>query len=155
LGPMADLSAARGWLDAEHANLVAVIGFAADNEWHIHTWQLAHLLQYYFNISARPGDWLSTLGLALASTRALRDRHAEAEILRRLGLAYLAQGRYHQALAQFSQALSRYRELGDRVGEGVALNNLGMPYERLDRYDDAVRCYQQALAIRQAIGHHR
>jgi DNA-binding SARP family transcriptional activator/tetratricopeptide (TPR) repeat protein len=150
--PVADADAARSFVDDEHANLVTVIGVAAARGCHTHAWQLAHLLQYHFNLGAHFNDWLSTHEIAVASTRALGDRHAEAHMLRKLGLGYHTLARYGDAIDRYDRALELYRATGDRNGEGVTLNNLGTAWERLDRYDEALRHYEQSLTLRRATG---
>ena len=47
IAPLTDGGAARRWLDTEYAGLTVAIQYAADHGWPSHTWQLAHLLQYY------------------------------------------------------------------------------------------------------------
>ena len=151
--PVADADAARSFVDDEHANLVTVIGVAADRGWHTHAWQLAHLLQYHFDLGAHTSDWLSTHEIAVASTRTLGDRQAEAHMLRKLGLGYQAQARYSDAIDRYDRALELYRATDDRIEEAATLDNMGSAYMRLDCYDEALRHYEQALAIRRATGH--
>ena len=66
--------------------------------------------------------------------------------------AYLAQGRYAEALEQFDVAAAIPRTLGDRGGEGAALNNIGVVYRAQGRYAEALAQYEAALAIWRELG---
>jgi len=142
----ADVSAASSWMDIEYPNLVTVIGFAADHGWHEHAWQVAHVMQWFLRIRGHYAVWVDTNQVGLASARTLGDRFAEAEMLKKLGAAYLSLARYDEALEYQHQALAFYRATGDKKNEGDILGNLGITYKTLDRYDEALTCYEQALA---------
>jgi tetratricopeptide (TPR) repeat protein len=148
----ADVSVASDWLDTEYPNLVTAIGFAAEHGWHVHAWQVAHVLQWFLRIRGHYAAWVDTNQVALASARTLGDRFAEAEMLKKLGAAYLTLARYDEALEYQNQAVALYREAGDTKGEGDTLNNLGITYKSLDRYDEALHHYQLALAACRATG---
>ena len=154
-GPLADGSDALRWLDTEYASLMIAIQYAADHGWPAHTWQLAHLLQYYFGLRAHSADWLTSHQLALDSALALGDRRAEAHLRWGLGLAHRQVSHYDEALVAFGQALDGFRALGDRWGEAATLVSTGGALYRLGRFRESARCYEEALPLHTAAGDRR
>jgi DNA-binding SARP family transcriptional activator/tetratricopeptide (TPR) repeat protein len=150
-----DQAAALDWLDAEYANLIVLIGYAAQRGWPVHTWQLSDLLHYLFYLREYTQDWLATHRLALAAARSLGDQFAEAQVLKSLGLVSWMVSRYDDALDHHGRALGLYRRAGNRVGEGEALNYLGLSNESLGRFAEASRYYRQSAALRRASGNQR
>jgi DNA-binding SARP family transcriptional activator/tetratricopeptide (TPR) repeat protein len=150
-----DREQAGEWLDAEYPNLIAATTYAVRHGWYRHAWRLPHLLQYYFDIRGRLHDWISSHLAALTAARNLEDEHAQAEVLKFLGIAYWLAGRSEEALEHSREALVLYRRAGDRAGEGDMLNNLGLVYERTGQYEEALDHYQQALPLRLAVGNQR
>ncbi|GIG90288.1 AfsR/SARP family transcriptional regulator [Plantactinospora endophytica] len=140
------------WLDGEYANLLAAVTHAAQHGPYAPAWQLPHLLISFFHARGRLGDWLSTHQLGLQAARRAADRHAEAETLKNLGVAYWVTMRMDEALAHNQEALALFQQAGNQRGEGDALNNLGLAHERLGRYDEAIDYYERALVLRLAIG---
>ena len=143
------------WLDTEYPNLLAAITYAVNHGWYAHGWRLPHLLQYYFDIRSRLHDWLATHQAALTAARHLGDEHAQAEVLKHLGIGYWLTARSDDALDHSRQALELYRRAGDSAGEGDVLNILGLIYERTGHYEEALEHYQQALPLRLATGNRR
>ena len=81
---------------------------------------------------------------------ALKDRHAEAVVLRNLGGALLRAGQPTEAINQLQAAQAAYKELGDLVGEATTLTGLGAAFLQADRSDEAVTMLRAAVAA-----HHR
>lgn len=143
------------WLDVEYPNLITATTYAVRNGWYLYAWRLPHLLQYYFDIRSRLHDWTATHQYALTAARHLDDSHAQAEILKNLGIAYWLTAKSSDALDNSRQALALYRKAGNRAGEGDTLNILGLIYERTGQYEEALSHYQQALPLRLADGNRR
>jgi tetratricopeptide (TPR) repeat protein len=83
--------------------------------------------------------------LALAISRDLDDRRAEALTLNNLALALVHTGGVAVAVEHFEQALVILRELGDEEHEGQVIANLGIVRRRQGRDEDAVTLLHEAL----------
>jgi tetratricopeptide (TPR) repeat protein len=82
---------------------------------------------------------------ALAITRELGDRRAEALTLNNLALALVHTGTVSVAVEHFEQALAIFRERGDEELEGQVIANLGSVRRRQGRDEDAVSLLHEAL----------
>ncbi|MCW5317485.1 tetratricopeptide repeat protein [Nostoc sp. KVJ3] len=80
------------------------------------------------------------------------DRNSQGLSLMNLGIAYLSQGQYRQAIELFQQSLEISRGIGDRNSEGKSLANLGNAYNSLGQYQRAIEFLQQYLDIAREIG---
>ncbi|QSB15309.1 tetratricopeptide repeat protein [Natronosporangium hydrolyticum] len=161
LGPsLPDRPAAVAWLQAEHAVLVAMVGYAAEQGWPTHAWQLAYELRAYFGMHGHILDWVDTQEAALRAVLDAGDRRGELELRTFLGSAYLDQGRNRLALDQLEQALVRHRELpaGDALAEEALAEGalarelnirslLGVACKELGRFPEALTHYQEALHL--------
>ncbi|WP_432115022.1 tetratricopeptide repeat protein [Streptomyces sp. S1] len=153
-GPFPDRAVALRWLNAERANLIAMVPRAAAD--HPQTvLRLATALNIYLHQRRRFHDALSINEHALAVTRTLGDRHAEGTALNGLGSALYQVRRYDEAVDAHTQAADIHRGLGNRDGEGTALNNLGNALQELKRYAEAVKAHTQAADIYRDLGDQR
>jgi DNA-binding SARP family transcriptional activator len=150
--PLADAAAAREWLDAERAVLVAAAGHAAAHDRPGHTTRLAATLFRYLLSGGHYPEARTVLSHALGAARRNGDRAAEATALNDIGLVDGYLGRYQQAADQHRQALALFRAAGDRTGETRALSNLGLDETALGHYEQAARHEQDAAAISRDIG---
>jgi tetratricopeptide (TPR) repeat protein/DNA-binding XRE family transcriptional regulator len=147
---LADADAARAWLDAERANLVAAAAHAASHGWPGHVIGLAATLFRYLESAGHYPDIVAINTHASRAARDTGDRAAEAEALNNLTIVDLQQGRYTQAIGQLEQALALYRETSNQAGEARALGNLGIVLYQQGRYAQAIGYQQQALKLRRA-----
>jgi DNA-binding SARP family transcriptional activator/tetratricopeptide (TPR) repeat protein len=162
--PVAEPAAARAWLDAERASLVAVTMHAAGHGWAAHAIRLAAIMFRYLDNGGRYPDatTINSQARAVAHREGLRqsialfrepeDRTWQAYALHNLGMIRHYQGRYREAIRLHGQALDMFRETGDLNGKAFALNSLGVNGGRQGRYDLAARHHGQALAIAAEIG---
>jgi DNA-binding SARP family transcriptional activator/Flp pilus assembly protein TadD len=149
---VADPGAARAWLDAERAVLVAVAAHTAAHGWPGHTTRLAATVWRHLDTGAHYPDAITLHTHARIAARRAGDRGAEAAALTSLGIAAWRQGRHEQAAGLHRQALALFRAAGDRPGEARALGNLGLVEERRGRHQRAARHHGQALALYRAAG---
>jgi DNA-binding SARP family transcriptional activator/Tfp pilus assembly protein PilF len=149
---VADPAAARAWLDAERANLVAVAGYTAGHGWPGHTTRLATTLFRYLNTGNHYSEAIALNTHALHAARELGDHSAEAAALNSLGVFDVRQGRYQQATERLSQALDLCRIAGDQAGQARALGNLGGVAIEQGRYQQAADHLTQGLAMFREIG---
>ncbi|MFL6125122.1 tetratricopeptide repeat protein [Actinophytocola sp.] len=146
---------ARTWFEAEHPNLVAAVGQAADEGLHDIAWQLPATLWSFFYLSKRWADWTGTHTVGLASARLRGDEHGEARMLHSLGTAAWNQGLLDEARGHYDGALAIWRRSEDRLGESQTLNNLGATLCARQEFDQALTCYRRALRLRTEIGDRR
>jgi len=145
--PVTGPIAARDWLDAQLATLVAVAEHATAHGWPGHTIRLAATLYRYLDVGEHYAEGLTIHSLARRAASQAGDRAAEATALANLGAVDWRLSRYRQAAARQEQALALFRQTGDRYGEARAIGNLGMVDWRLGRYRQAAARQQQALAL--------
>jgi tetratricopeptide (TPR) repeat protein/DNA-binding XRE family transcriptional regulator len=146
-----DQDAARSWLNAELATLVAIAAYTAGHGWPGHTIRLAQTLHRYFDgVDDTAG--LTICGYALDAAKDCDDRAAEARTLTTMGVIYGRQGLYPQATDCHEQAVTLARQAGDRLTQGWALGNLGLIHDQQGRYAEAARCHRQTLPLHRELG---
>ena len=150
--PLADPAAARQWLDAQRAALVAVAGHAAARDWPGHAIRLSATLSRYLDNGCYFPEATAIYSHALGAARRTGDRAAEAAALNQIGVVNWQQSRLRQAAARHRQALALFRVAGDRAGEARALGRMGLAETALGRYEHAARHQQEAVAIYRDIG---
>jgi tetratricopeptide (TPR) repeat protein/transcriptional regulator with XRE-family HTH domain len=137
---------ARAWLDAERANLVAVVVHCARRGWPDHAADLARTLFRDLITGSHLPEALTVYRHALHAARQSGDPAAEAVALNGLGTIAGSKGRFLDATAYFEAALERYRQCGNRGGEAGVLHNLGVAEHQLHNYEPAAGYYRQAIA---------
>jgi tetratricopeptide (TPR) repeat protein len=142
-----DPAAARDWLDAERANLVAVAQHTAAHGWPGQTTCLAATLFRYLDAGGYCPDAICMHTYARRAAQRIGDRPAEAEAVINPGVVEMRQGRIQQAEGNFSWALSLFRETGNRAGQARALGRLGLVRYQQGHYRQATGYHQQALAL--------
>ncbi len=145
-------AAARAWLDAERASLVAVAAHTAAGGWPSHATRLAAVLFRYLDTGGHYPEALIVHASACRAARDAGDRAAEASALTNLGVVDVWQGRYQQAADHLQNALAVCREVGDSSGEARALHLLGNVAFQQGRYQLAVGQFQQSLDLYRQIG---
>jgi len=138
LPPLADLDAARSWLAAERAALVAV-ATVTDG------WQLACVLRAFFEFEGHFVDWQTTHERALRY--AAGDPLGTTLIHFNLGALAMWTGRLADSMAHFHQALDCHEGLGHGQLEAVALTSLGMLAHLRHQDVEATGYLRRALAI--------
>ena len=140
-----DATAALSWLDAERANLVAVVEHAQRHgHWRV-VWELSDTIRAYFGKSAFFVEWRIVATAALAAAEADGDPRAVGTA--HFNLANAAGNRYAEAQRHYLAALSRYEETGWLHGQAAAHNNLGMINEDAGWMDLATEHQSRALAL--------
>jgi tetratricopeptide (TPR) repeat protein/transcriptional regulator with XRE-family HTH domain len=145
--PVADPAAAREWLDAERAALVAAVVYTAAHGWPGHTTRLSATLSRYLRSGGHLPEALTVFSHALNTARRTGDRAAEAATLSQIGDVDWRQGHYQQAADRQWQARALFCAAGDRGGEAHALSGIGLAETQLGRYEHAARHQQDAVAI--------
>jgi DNA-binding SARP family transcriptional activator/tetratricopeptide (TPR) repeat protein len=115
----------RAWMTAEHANLVACIGYAATRR------EPARVVGLTAAIAAHlrsDGPWPQAITLHAAAAQAaqrLGDQPGHANALLNLGDVKHLASDYPGAIIALERALDIFREIGDQAGEATALRILG------------------------------
>ncbi len=145
LPPLDGPAAARAWLDAERATLVAA-AYTAVRGWPGHAARLSGILWRYIDTGGHYTDAVTVHTRALRAARQAGDRAAEAYALNALAIVE-RRGRTRQAVGYLQQALALFSEVGDRFGAACVLTHLGSCEWRLGRYPQAAAHRRQALAL--------
>ncbi|BCJ49287.1 hypothetical protein Asp14428_07620 [Actinoplanes sp. NBRC 14428] len=148
-----DHEAARRWFDAEHENIVAMIGRCAAGGVHDLVWQLAWTLVTYYDRQGRWHEQVSTQWVALRAARATGDREAVACVHRLLGQGYGWLGRHAEAVEHCTKALALYESLDDSPGRARTHYTLGWEFgERHHEYAAGLDHATRALALYVELG---
>jgi tetratricopeptide (TPR) repeat protein/transcriptional regulator with XRE-family HTH domain len=143
---------ARAWLDAERANLAAVVVHCAGQGWHRPAVGLAATLRRYLIDGSHLPEAHAIYSHLLHAARRSGDPAAEASALHGLGSIRMKRGDFRDAAEHYQAALQRYRQLGDREGEAQVLRNLGTTEFQLRNHRSAIDYYRQAIAACQHAG---
>ncbi|HXL89931.1 MAG TPA: BTAD domain-containing putative transcriptional regulator [Streptosporangiaceae bacterium] len=147
-----DAPAARAWIDAEQANLMAATAHAGEHGWPRHAISLSVSLFRYLEAGGFLADALVIHSAAARAATQVGDRAAEAEAIHNLGTVYLTLGRYREAEQHLQCALKLSHEVGDHLGELRALLNLSQLYLFNGDHSSATASCQQALELSRATG---
>jgi tetratricopeptide (TPR) repeat protein len=150
--PMNGEADARAWLNAERANLAAVVVHSARHGWPRHATDLARGLFRYLIDGGYLPEALTIYGQALQAARRCGDLAAEASALNGLGSIDVMKGRFPDAADHYQAALERHRQCGNRAGQAAVLNNLGDTEKRMHDHRSAVDYYRRAIAAYQDTG---
>jgi tetratricopeptide (TPR) repeat protein len=140
-----DPAAARGWLDAERANLLAVATQAGGA-----IRAFSATLHRHLAVTGRYPDGQILHQRAIAAAHSSGDRAAEAGALLDLAELAVRTGEYEQTIDHAQQAL----ELSQGTGgfEGRALRYLGLANQFTGRYEQAAANHLRALTVCQKAG---
>jgi DNA-binding SARP family transcriptional activator/Tfp pilus assembly protein PilF len=147
-----DHGAARAWLDAERANLVAAATLAVGHNWPGHATRLAATLHRYLDKGGYYAEARVIHDSARRAARSTAHRADEANALVNLAIVDGHQGRYQQATDRLREALTLFGDIGDEIGEARVLGNLGVIEFYQGRYAEADRHLSMALALHRQAG---
>lgn len=150
--PVQDPAAARAWLDAERANLVATAVHTAQDGWAEHTTQLSVILYRYLDAEGHFPEGTLVHAQARRAAVLLADVPAEASALRNLASVEFRQGRFAAAADLLNLAMSLFAAAGDTRGQTHTVHNLGLVERHQGRFHEAAGHFRQALALNRAHG---
>jgi DNA-binding SARP family transcriptional activator/tetratricopeptide (TPR) repeat protein/transcriptional regulator with XRE-family HTH domain len=148
----ADAAAALAWIDAEQANLVALIPHLVSQGHVGPAWELADLMTGYFMMRAGTADWAAVAHAARAAARLGDDPRALASAELSTAMVEFSQGRHDSASRRFSRTAMVAEQAGWTECQAVALNNLGMALWTAGRAQEAVTALEQALHLHRTCG---
>ncbi|MFA3842723.1 AfsR/SARP family transcriptional regulator [Streptomyces aureus] len=125
------------WLEAERANLLAVIHHAAHHGPRPVAWHMANALFGYFLLRLPRAAWQAAAQTALDAATAEDDLFGQAAMHFSLGLIQVDRGDPGGALEHHSRALDISRELGWATGEAAAIGGQGQAEWNMARLDSA------------------
>ncbi|AFY84538.1 tetratricopeptide repeat protein [Oscillatoria acuminata] len=82
------------------------------------------------------------------------NRHAELEILGKLGIAYYQDQEWHSAIAILTEYLNLARELGNQTNEAVAHYYLGFTQQAIAEFEQAVAAFFQGYRLFRQLQQH-
>nr|WP_079173975.1 BTAD domain-containing putative transcriptional regulator [Streptomyces mirabilis] len=140
------------WLEAERANLLAVINHAARHGPRPVAWHLTSVLLGHFWLHLPRGTWLATAQTALDAATAEGDLYGQAAMQNSLGVIRWDWGQAKQAMDHHARALDISRELGWAVCEAAALDGRGCVEWSMGRLDSAHEHITAGLRIAREVG---
>jgi tetratricopeptide (TPR) repeat protein len=150
-GPALDgADAARAWLDAERAVLVATAAHGAEFGFPASVVELSTILFRHLR-GGHLHDAAVLHGHAREAARRSGDRAGEALALHGLGTVQMLSGD-PTAAAHLRGALELFRAVGDPVGQARALANLGTLEARHGRHGPAVDHHERAIELYRQAG---
>ncbi|MET7861473.1 BTAD domain-containing putative transcriptional regulator [Streptomyces sp. NPDC005318] len=135
------------WLDAERANLLAVINHAADHGPRPIAWHLASALFSHFWIHLPRKTWQTTAQTALDAAETESDLFGQAAMHSSLAAARWDRGHVRQAMEHATRAVGISRELGWATGEAAGVGLRGFAYWSMARLDSAHDDFTAGLRI--------
>ncbi|WP_407560884.1 AfsR/SARP family transcriptional regulator [Streptomyces sp. 184] len=135
------------WLDAERANLVAVVIRAAAAGPYEIAWQLVDQLRMFFFYRRHQPEWQATATAALRAAEEHGEVHARAAMYHSLGLLRQSTGDSDAALEALHRALDAYREAGEQRGEAAILSNLAVHAGQRGEMHRARHCQELGLEV--------
>ena len=136
-----------GWLAAERASLVELVGRAHAARLWEQAWRLAEALPVVFDWRADWRAWERTQRLALDAATQNGDMMAQARTLRSLGSLYRELGRYDEAVTLLTRAAGIFGDRGDRHQWATATRHLGDVYRYQGRLLAAIGSFSDALEV--------
>jgi DNA-binding SARP family transcriptional activator/tetratricopeptide (TPR) repeat protein len=152
---LADPDAARDWLRAERANLLAGVQHATARTCQRRVFALTAGLS---TLMRTDGPWREAIALhdaAATAAQAIGDQLNQANALTRLGDLQVLSGDYAGAARNLKHALDLYDDLGERHGQANALTSLGDLQRLSGDYEEAARNLKHALELYHDLGERR
>jgi DNA-binding SARP family transcriptional activator/Tfp pilus assembly protein PilF len=146
-----DPAQALAWLDAERANLVAVVEHTANQGPRAVAWRLADALRGYFWRRMSPIDWPIVAEAGLRAANAEGDLRGRAACHLNLANLHGRRSQYGQAVAQLEEARRLCDASGWLEGQASTLGALSTVYWMMGELREAADHGRQALDLSQRI----
>ncbi|MDG9709420.1 AfsR/SARP family transcriptional regulator [Streptomyces sp. DH10] len=142
-----DRHQALAWLEAERANLTALIIRAAASGPREISWQLADQLRTYYYGRRHTAEWEAATTAALRAAEHDHEALAQAVLWQSLGLLRQHSGDAQAALEALHTAQEGYRNTGFTLGEVAILTSLAIHYALRGQMRQALECQQDGYAL--------
>jgi DNA-binding SARP family transcriptional activator len=141
------------WLDAERANLLAVINHAARHGPRPVAWHLTSALFNHCWVHLPRKTWQTTAQTALDAAEAEGDLFGQAAMHCSLAAARWDRGHVRQAMEHATRALDISRELGWATGWAAGVGLRGFTQWSMARLDSALDDFTVGLRVFRETGH--
>ena len=145
----------RNWINAERVSLVTLVQRAHTAGLWGPAWRLANALPTALSMRADWPAWELTQQLGLDAATRLADRHAEAVMLRNLGVVQRERGYYEMAASSLAKAASLLQQAGDTDAWASAMTDLGNAYRYQGKLDAAIGSFSDAYSVFASSGDQR
>ncbi|WP_461120144.1 ATP-binding protein [Saccharothrix stipae] len=142
-----DHESALAWLDEERMNLIACGRVAEERGWWSLAWHLSDVLWPLFLHHKHYRDRLEVDRRGVDAARRWGDRFAEADMLKRLGMAYTTLGRFAEAEEHLLASSAVAERIGDRRGFADAEEAVVLLEVACGRLAEAAGLFEQLTAI--------
>ncbi|MFF7231304.1 hypothetical protein [Streptomyces sioyaensis] len=133
------------WLDAERANLLAVLRTAAEEGWHDAVWRLCESLWALYHGRKHYADWIESHRLGIEAARWEGRIDAEVRMRNQLARAHYSLGEYDLADAELSRADELLGAVADPRLPGIIRETQGLLCLARKRPDEAIALFTRAL----------
>ncbi|WP_194909310.1 BTAD domain-containing putative transcriptional regulator [Catenulispora rubra] len=147
-----DPAAALAWINAERANLVALVPHLVGQGSAASASAMADLMTGYFMMRSGTADWAAVAQAARGAARLGDDPRAVAAAELSIAMVDVAQGRHASAARRFGRTAVVAERAGWTECQAVALNNLGSALWTAGRVEEALAALEQALQLHRACG---
>ncbi|MBW8796420.1 MAG: ATP-binding protein [Streptomyces sp.] len=152
-GDFPDRAHAMQWLEAERANLVALVTrAAATGHPHAVLDLEEHIRLFLLERRTYAGEAVTAAQHAVDSARAIGHTCCEATALEHLSQALGDCGRLPDAVEAAARSLDVARGRADRKRQITALHVLGTSLRRAERFEEAVKAHTESLALCEELG---
>ncbi|MFF2923364.1 hypothetical protein ACFVTP_13330 [Streptomyces celluloflavus] len=141
------------WLDAERANLLAVLRAAADEGRYDAVWRLCESLWALYHSRKHYADWIESHRLGIEAARREGRIDAEVRMRNQLARAHYELGEYERADAELDRAGELLGSVGDARLPGIVWETQGLLCLARSRPDDAIRLFERALRANEGDAH--
>lgn len=144
--PFTGAAQALAWLDAERANLLAVVREAAACGRYAQVWWLCESLWALYHSLKHYGDWIEAHRLGVVAAQHLARPDVEVRMRNQLARAHLDLGEFEEARAELERAEVVLPLVADRQVRGVVWESQALLNGAQGRHAEAVELLRRALA---------
>lgn len=135
------------WMEAERANLHAMLRVAVDSSRSVRGTRLGRAMVYFLRLR---GFWNEALEICESLARLcehIEDLAGAADLAFYRGDVLRLTGRHNEALQQYEDVLRAYRRLGDRHREARTLHSIGDIERTARHFAEALERYEAARTV--------
>jgi DNA-binding SARP family transcriptional activator/Tfp pilus assembly protein PilF len=136
-----------GGLEAERANLAALVRLAANAGHEDYAWRIAGTVWRFYFLRGYSDHLMDSLRDGLTAADRLGDGDAAATMHNYLAAGCFRTDRAQEAIEHLRAALALRERAGDLRGVGISVANLGVTYTQLGRLDEAESYLRRAMDI--------
>jgi DNA-binding SARP family transcriptional activator/tetratricopeptide (TPR) repeat protein len=148
----ADAHAAKSWYRGHRTTLLAVLEHAAERGLDEHGWQMAYLLQAFYEPERHFDDLVRAAELGLLCARRTGDDTAMIHATHLQGSALSSLGRYEEARAWQRESLAISERVGDDAMASIAMVTFGLTLLYTGRAPESGEWLRRALATARRSG---